>query len=56
LIKSINSLCGIKESDTGLSLPSMWNLEGDKVLLSEQVINSNKFNFSPCKWLDAQKS
>jgi hypothetical protein len=38
MIKKINGLCGIKESDTGLSLPSLWNLEGDRVLLSEHVI------------------
>ena len=30
LIKQIILLCGVKESDTGLSLPSLWNLEGDK--------------------------
>jgi hypothetical protein len=35
MLKKINALCGIKESDTGLSLPSLWNLEGDKVLFSE---------------------
>ena len=32
-IKSINqkitALCGIKESDTGLSLPAQWNLPQD---------------------------
>ena len=35
MIKTINGLCGIKESDTGLALPSLWNLEGDKQLFSE---------------------
>jgi 26S proteasome regulatory subunit T1 len=35
MLKKINGLCGIKESDTGLSLPSFWNLEADKVLFSE---------------------
>lgn len=25
-VKKINNLCGIKESDTGLSLPATWDL------------------------------
>ena len=35
LITKISKLCGIKESDTGLSLPSTWDLVSDKKLLSE---------------------
>ena len=35
-IKSLNqkivNLQGIKESDTGLSLPTQWNIEGDRAL------------------------
>jgi 26S proteasome regulatory subunit T1 len=27
--QKITSLCGIKESDTGLALPSQWNLKAD---------------------------
>jgi 26S proteasome regulatory subunit T1 len=38
LVKQINTLCGIKESNTGLALPSLWNLEGDKVLFSEHPL------------------
>lgn len=34
----INKLCGIKESDTGLSLPAQWNLIGDKQLMGEQPL------------------
>jgi len=33
LITKINKLCGIKESDTGLSLPSQWDLKGDEMRL-----------------------
>lgn len=36
LLANINRLCGIKESDTGLSLPSQWDLKGDEVRLSQQ--------------------
>jgi len=28
-VNKINKLCGIKESDTGLSLPSQWDLVSD---------------------------
>jgi len=38
-IKSLNqkivSLQGIKESDTGLSLPTQWNIEGDRNLMKQ---------------------
>jgi len=30
LLKNINKICGIKESDTGLSLPSQWDLVNDE--------------------------
>lgn len=29
MLTEINKLCGIKESDTGLSLPSQWDLIAD---------------------------
>lgn len=29
LVTKINKLCGIKESETGLSLPSTWDLVAD---------------------------
>lgn len=38
LIEKINKTTGIKESDTGLSLPTAWDLEGDKRLLEEQPL------------------
>ena len=38
LVQKVNKLSGIKESDTGLSLPSNWDLVGDKQLMSEQPL------------------
>lgn len=35
LTLNVNKLCGIKESDTGLSLPSQWDLVGDDRLSKE---------------------
>lgn len=37
LIKEINSLTGIKESDTGLSAPHFWDLTKDKETLMRQA-------------------
>jgi len=34
--KHVNEICGIKESDTGLSLPSQWDLVADKQLMQEE--------------------
>jgi 26S proteasome regulatory subunit T1 len=33
----VKNLIGIKESDTGLSPPSMWDLVGDKQMMSEEA-------------------
>lgn len=41
-LQKINKLTGIKESDTGLSLPSQWNLAADKMLLSEESLQVAK--------------
>jgi 26S proteasome regulatory subunit T1 len=38
LVETVKKLSGIKESDTGLSIPSQWNLVHDKQLLSEQPL------------------
>ena len=38
LAENVKKLSGIKESDTGISLPSQWNLVHDKQLLSEQPL------------------
>lgn len=35
--KEVKHLIGIKESDTGLSPPSMWDLVGDKQMMSEEA-------------------
>eukprot|EP00949_MAST-11_sp_MAST-11-sp1_P004216 g4216.t1 len=34
--KEVKLLCGIKESDTGLSLPSTWDLAADKQMMQEE--------------------
>jgi 26S proteasome regulatory subunit T1 len=34
--KEVNDLIGIKESDTGLSLPSQWDLVSDKQMMQEE--------------------
>lgn len=34
--QTVKDLIGIKESDTGLSQPSQWDLEGDKQMMSEE--------------------
>jgi 26S proteasome regulatory subunit T1 len=31
ITQKVNELSGIKESDTGLAIPSMWDLQADKV-------------------------
>merc|ERR1712048_71716 len=39
LVKSINKLNGVKESETGLSNPALWDLQGDKQMMqSEQPL------------------
>lgn len=39
LVEEIRRVCGIKESDTGLALPSQWNLSQDKMLLAEHPLH-----------------
>ena len=36
IVKSINEICGVKESDTGLAPPSMWDLQLDSRAMQEQ--------------------
>jgi 26S proteasome regulatory subunit T1 len=36
IAKHVNEICGIKESDTGLSPPSQWDLVADKQMMSEE--------------------
>ena len=38
LTKEVNKLCGIKESETGLSLPSNWVKEGDLKAVGEEPL------------------
>jgi len=35
-LTKINKLIGVKESDTGLSPPSQWDLEGDKQMMKQE--------------------
>jgi len=34
--KNVNDICGVKESDTGLSPPSQWDLVADKQMMQEE--------------------
>lgn len=36
IMKRVNDLCGIKESDTGLAPPSRWDLPSDKQMMVEE--------------------
>lgn len=36
ILKRVNDLCGIKESDTGLAPPSRWDLVSDKQMMQEE--------------------
>jgi 26S proteasome regulatory subunit T1 len=36
LNQKITEMCGIKESDTGLSMRAQWNLEQDKMMMKEE--------------------
>ena len=35
-MKNINTLCGVKESDTGLAPPALWDLAADKMAMSHE--------------------
>lgn len=35
-VRSINDVCGVKESDTGLAPPSRWDLVSDKQMQQEE--------------------
>jgi 26S proteasome regulatory subunit T1 len=38
-LKRVNELAGIKESDTGLAPPALWDLAADKQALSGTIIS-----------------
>ena len=38
LTKEINTLCGVRESETGLSLPQNWIIEGDKIAMNQESL------------------
>ena len=37
VLKNVNELSGIKESDTGLALPALWDLAADKQTLQSEI-------------------
>ena len=37
ILKRVNELAGIKESDTGLAPPALWDLAADKQALSGKI-------------------
>ena len=39
LVEGIKTITGIKKSDTGLALPSQWNLKQDQMILSKQALH-----------------
>ncbi|GFQ01261.1 putative oligosaccharyltransferase complex subunit cg9662 [Phtheirospermum japonicum] len=52
MAKKINDLCGIKESDTSLAVPSQWDLVSDKQMMQEkslQVYEDNKSKHLGCQ-------
>ena len=44
MVDKINKLTGIKELDTGISLPSQWNLAQDSKRASEQPLQVARCN------------
>lgn len=44
MVTKINKMCGIKESDTGLSLPSQWDLVADARLAAEHPLTVARCN------------
>jgi 26S proteasome regulatory subunit T1 len=38
LTKGVNSLCGVRESETGIALPSLWQTEIDKKAIGEDSL------------------
>ena len=48
IIKRVNELAGIKESDTGLAPPALWDLAADKQnLANEQPLQVNNLTSLP---------
>ena len=44
IMKKVNELTGIKESDTGLAPPALWDLTADKHTLHSQFITCYLIN------------
>jgi hypothetical protein len=60
-LKNINVLCGVKESDTGLAPPALWDLAADKMAMAQEQPLQVFQSFLEFKilnyfgWQDAQK-
>ena len=60
IIKRVNELAGIKESDTGLAPPALWDLAADKQNLANEqplqvvrlilALNEISTNTFTCRW------
>jgi 26S proteasome regulatory subunit T1 len=35
-MKRVNALCGVKESDTGLAPPALWDIAADKQAIAQE--------------------
>jgi 26S proteasome regulatory subunit T1 len=35
-LKRVNELCGVKESDTGLAPPALWDIAADKQAMQQE--------------------
>ena len=48
VLKRVNELTGIKESDTGLALPAHWDLAADKQAIQSKWVIMWKLYFITC--------
>jgi 26S proteasome regulatory subunit T1 len=45
-LKRVNELCGVKESDTGLAPPALWDIAADKqAMQQEKPLQAKCFGF-----------
>jgi 26S proteasome regulatory subunit T1 len=44
LIKNVNSICGVREAETGVALPSNWVIESDRKAIGEDSLMVGRLN------------
>ena len=44
LLKSINSICGVREAETGVALPSNWIIDADRKAIGEDSLMVGRLN------------